>query len=253
MMGVLNLRRGAALLGLCLLAMSSRTRADELASTSTAAVKTKPKASTTTFKRGYFDSVANQDRVRIAEHELVHAIGFFKGLKLFDDHIVNNAGTLEFRTDPKDAKTNVATILSTSSHIDPDFKADLMNPNPEIRSRVSDLDKTILNAAYDWTGSGGLDITIKFAGTWDDDEKKSVMMDAETARSDIYKKFNGEDKAGKNAFTWTLKAEAVPEASTVVQMALATVAGAACIGFGRRRRRAARSQEQNAPGNTHSA
>ncbi|HEV2472166.1 MAG TPA: hypothetical protein VGS41_05840 [Chthonomonadales bacterium] len=192
--------RLAAVIALALAA--GRAPADELASTQTPIRDKLPTYAVTTFNQKYFTQ--NLDALRICEHELLHGIGFSISYGMFKSHVVKTDDGRLFCTEPSDKKTMIAKLTDETTHIDPKWKEDLMNPDPEVNLRISDLDKKILDTAFNWSGNGGLAVEIVFQGEWDADQKKAVKETAEAAVKAVYDTFSG-GKAGTNKFKWYLK------------------------------------------------
>ena len=111
-----------------------------------------------------------------AEHELLHAIGFSAGVKLFNGHLQTDAdGSRPF----KDGSGKVIAVLTPKeegSHVDASKKvggkdqSSIMEPDPGGKE-AGDFERLILEAAYGWTERGGLVIQIVFTGRFADEEK----------------------------------------------------------------------------------
>jgi hypothetical protein len=123
-----------------------------------------PTMGTTDFNRGEWDKT---DPLNTAEHELLHVIGFTLQSKLFKD-AVNASNEIK-------VGGTVYGIIDGTSHLDPsksvtingttyDQSKDLMQPNKVPNERIGPQDQMILNALYNYSGTGGILVTVNFTG-----------------------------------------------------------------------------------------
>jgi len=101
-----------------------------------------------------------------SEHELLHAIGFAETYTLFRQRI-------DDKRNFKDSQSNLLAILTPKeqgTHVDPTktvngFKqsTSIMQPSP-VGLEAGEFEKKILDAAFNWSGQGGLKINVNYTG-----------------------------------------------------------------------------------------
>jgi hypothetical protein len=131
---------------------------------------------TTQFYTGWDQS----DPTEVAEHELLHAIGFTVNYSLFNAHVFPRLGDPDGdrnymqNTDGTGTTLGILTAATNGTHLDPNWTTappqsynqanDIMQPTEVDGLRAGQQDKAILNNAFNWTGLGGISISASFAG-----------------------------------------------------------------------------------------
>jgi hypothetical protein len=156
-----------------------------------------------------------QGSVFAAEHELLHGIGFSTDYSMFSTHIDKNPnvdGTRNF----KDNGGKVIAILTPKAegtHIQTGAKLPdgteqargIMDPDPD-DFHAGDFEKSILNAAFDWTGKGGIKITANFTGSLADAEKAKTDRKAiDDVITRIQNLFGSKSGVEPRKFTWDVE------------------------------------------------
>ncbi|WP_429884794.1 PEP-CTERM sorting domain-containing protein [Geoalkalibacter halelectricus] len=136
-----------------------------------------------------------------AEHELLHAIGFAESYRQFRARV-------DAQRHFKDAAGKTLAILTpVGTHVDPTKTVDgfnqarsIMQPSPMGRES-GDFEKNILNAAFDWSGQGGLKIDVKYTGKLISDADKQWIQDVVNRVEELF------GPPGENAkqFTWDVQ------------------------------------------------
>lgn len=145
-----------------------------------------PISGTTDFNKGKWNAA---DPLNTAEHELLHVLGFTVQSKLFKD-------SLTAANEIKVGGT-VYGITDGTSHLDPkktvkigatnfDQSKDIMRPDKVNGQRVGDQDKMILDALYNYSGIGGLSITVNFTGAAFTAADKQAINDAAGAMQKLF-------------------------------------------------------------------
>lgn len=142
------------------------------------------------------------DGLRVyAEHELLHAIGFAESYAQFRARI-------DAQRHFKDVEGKTLAILTpVGTHVDPtktvggfNQALSIMQPSPTGKES-GDFEKNILNAAFNWSGQGGLKIDVKYTGKLISDADKQWIQDVVKRVEDLF------GPPGENAktFTWDVQ------------------------------------------------
>ena len=188
----------------------------------------KATAATSLFDRTFFDAPLNdpEDPLGTARHELFHGIGFAAAYDLFSAHIRTVAGQRRFNITTNGTGNDLAVLTAASTHLQAaDFTGQgvggleinqtclLMTPQPTtgcaVPYPVDNLDRDLLNSAFAWGTTGGLQITVVFdnsLGTW----TAAEMARINTAKADDAAVFGAAN--GTNQFTWTVLIAPEPSA-----------------------------------------
>jgi hypothetical protein len=167
-----------------------------------------------------------------ARHELFHGIGFAIAYNLFADH-VRTVGTQRRFNTADGTGSDLAVLTPTTTHLSPaDFTGQgqggmeidqtclLMTPAPmagcPIPYPVDFRDRDILDSAFNWSGSGGIQINVVFG---DGPFTSSEMTLINIARANVQGVFGA--ATGANTFTWTVLV--TPEPSTVLVLLFSLV------------------------------
>lgn len=144
------------------------------------------------------------DGLRVyAEHELLHAIGFAETYARFRARIDDQRNF-------KDAAGKTLAILTPraqGTHVDPTKTVDgfnqahsIMQPSP-MGKESGDFEKNILNAAFNWSGQGGLKIDVKYTGKLISDADKQWIQDVVKRVEDLF----GPPGENVKTFTWDVQ------------------------------------------------
>ncbi|MEY9607014.1 hypothetical protein ABIF74_011767 [Bradyrhizobium japonicum] len=145
------------------------------------------------------------DATRTAHHELLHAVGFAAAYAKFIVHIDTNRNFRE----TSNADGAILAKLRPSNqgtHIDPgagtinghDQSKSVMGPTRVTGQRMDAQEKSVLNAAVDWS-SKNINVVVTYKGTWDATQKKHVE-DAVSSAKTLF----GSNGTGQK-FTWTVE------------------------------------------------
>lgn len=216
-----------------------------------------PISATTIFGKSLLDAPISDpdDPVGTARHELFHGIGFTDAYNFFFAHIYTPTSGPLIGVPVFNQLTNTLgnDLLVMTANLGHDVAGNfnglgnggtllnqtffLMTPGPfpgaPVPYAIDQRDVDALNAAFNWSGIGGIKINVVFdnsQGTWTAAEKARINQ----ARDDVQAKFGPAN--GTNAFTWTVQvfdAAAVPEPST---LALTSIGALALLIHGVRRR-----------------
>lgn len=183
-----------------------------------------PKSATTTFHEPRWSKDQTNDSIGVAEHELLHAIGFTIGYPDFLGHLQAKdqiTGSRNFVKNADRTGAVLAIITGSGTHVDPkagvvnnfDQSKSIMAPEAMRNVRMGVFEKNVLDAAFDWSGKN-INIIPKFIGAFDLTEKNFVLK----AIDDATVLFNS-DKSGAK-FVWTVQIDKVPEPSSIIAFAV---------------------------------
>lgn len=201
----------------------------------------KPIAATTFFDREFLDLPQNDpaDPLGTARHELFHGIGFARAYNSFFSHLFQKpsgplTGEIVFNELTNGLGNDLAVITPVGTHIAPgDFTGlgiggllqnqnyFLMTPGPipnaPVPYAIDAVDRSILNAAFNWAGTGGIKINVVFDTTFGG-FTAAEMARINLARDNVQAAFG--NPTGNNVFTWTVQ---VPEPSGILLAAFGLV------------------------------
>ena len=178
-----------------------------------------PLEARTTFFEPTWSS--NKDRDVTSEHELLHAIGF-ASIQKFNAHVQAPDPTTGDRkfTQNADGTGTLLAILgpaANGTHVDPKAgivngfnQADsLMVPSPAVFTRMGTFEKSILDAAFDWSHNT---VTIKpvFETPFNQPQKDSINF----AISDYYSLFK--NNGNQHTFIWDVRVVETPEPGSAI-------------------------------------
>lgn len=153
----------------------------------------------------------------MAQHELIHGIGFLSGYARFQDHLGKKGDKpVVFEKNDKTGAV-LAVMLSADpadeTHIDPeagkvgelDQAKGLMQPKVKVGARMGAQEKAVLNAIYQWQDR---DLFIKpvFLNAFAASEKKEI----EAAAVEAMKLFGNAGMKKGHVFEWNVKVNPIP-------------------------------------------
>ncbi|WP_315783342.1 MULTISPECIES: hypothetical protein [unclassified Bradyrhizobium] len=197
-------RKALALAIVFLVAIAGVASAETVAETSNFTTDTNkiPVSASTKF---FLPIWTDGDATRTAHHELLHATGFAAGYSKFSVHV---DGDRNFRESASATGTIFATLTPANqgTHIDPgagtvnghDQSTSVMGPKRVTGQRMGPQEKSVLNAAVDWS-SKNINIVVSYKGTWSTEQKKHIENAVSSAKT-----LFGSNGSG-HKFTWTVE------------------------------------------------